>query len=227
MAENDSIVQAMTRFVQRRLAALLKTPDGWGPPHAVELQLLLLVEMEHVVSGVSADTVDEVTLRYDRYLGRVRPGPPRPLALRLDLDERSTPEFVSLLTEFLRLERGIRDRKAPLAPCFSRGETDVLQERAKQIEKWGHDHDDGHLDGALAAVAAVLAYPTPCSCPETGCPHGDLTEDLTRIHAPDWALPLRQKHSRREQLVIAAALCIAEIDRMDRMTEIGEEKKQP
>lgn len=98
--------EAMGRFIQERLAAILRRPDGWGPPHAVELQLLLLIEMWHVVQGAPMERVDRVTERYDRFLGTTLPGgPPVPLAVRLGLDQRATEQFVEILRTFLRQEQ--------------------------------------------------------------------------------------------------------------------------
>lgn len=84
---------------------------------------------------------------------------------------------------------------------FSGAEKDVLLERAKQRAKWGDDHDDKHADGALAMSAACLAHP-----------------DGEYVRAYWWGHKLLRKHAndRRRQLVIAAALCIAEIERLDR-----------
>ena len=72
-------------------------------------------------------------------------------------------------------------------------ERDVLAERRKQRAKWGDAHDDGHEDGDLIDVA----------------------EDILLESDDRWGL--RAKHpERRDQLVIAAALIVAEIERRDR-----------
>ncbi|HYF25939.1 MAG TPA: hypothetical protein VD931_09395 [Baekduia sp.] len=97
---------------------------------------------------------------------------------------------------------------------------DVVAERQRQRQKWGDEHDDEHTNGALAATAAVLAHPQapppPCGCREALCPHTPVLPPPEPIRAPDWAHPLRWRHDRRRQLVIAAALIIAEIERLDR-----------
>lgn len=99
--------EAMCKFVRDRCEAILHRPDGWGPPHAVELQLLLLIEMWHVVQGAPMERVDSVTERYDRFLGTTLPGgPPVPLASRLGLDQRATEQFVEILRTFLKQELG-------------------------------------------------------------------------------------------------------------------------
>ncbi|MCB9760482.1 MAG: hypothetical protein H6739_11640 [Alphaproteobacteria bacterium] len=102
MAVNVS--QGMADFIAHRMASILRTPDGWGPPHAVELQLLLLIEMLHVVRGAPREYVDTVMERYARHLGSVIPGPPTPLALRLGLEDQADERFVAILRDFLNAE---------------------------------------------------------------------------------------------------------------------------
>jgi hypothetical protein len=103
---------------------------------------------------------------------------------------------------------------------------DVLIERARQIAKWGDAHDDEHDDEALPAVASYLANPRvrppnpPCGCREAMCEHIGWFEPY-EIPAPDWARGLWHANDRRERLVIAAALILAEIERMDRATARG------
>jgi predicted transcriptional regulator len=81
---------------------------------------------------------------------------------------------------------------------------DVLAERAKQYVQWGNAHDDEHGHGELAAAAGLL-----------------VAGEATR--APVWSWRLLDKHpDRRRQLVIGAALAIAEIERLDRAAGGGE-----
>jgi hypothetical protein len=75
----------------------------------------------------------------------------------------------------------------------------VLAERQKQRLKWGDKHDDEHKHGALPAVAAYLSAP------------GDYP-------VPEWAKFLAEKHLREKQLIVAVALILAEIDRIDRQS---------
>ena len=94
----------MQDHICRRLEAILKSPDGWGPPHAVELQVILLVEMWHVVRAASREQVDNTTRRFAGFLGSVLPGPPTPLAVRLGLTDTATEQFVAVLREFIHHE---------------------------------------------------------------------------------------------------------------------------
>lgn len=96
----------------------------------------------------------------------------------------------------------------------SKAERDIAREREKQRRKWSPSHDEKHTPKVLANVAAWLVQyvpPTPCGCREAMCPHVSIRE----AGAPDWVLSLAQRHDRRERLVIAAALLIAELDVMD------------
>lgn len=96
----------------------------------------------------------------------------------------------------------------------TRAASDVLAERRRQIEAegWTPEHDDEHTRGELVQAAA------------------DLCLDGTdfRVADPDgdrmigWGLTERHRDDRRRQLVIAGALILAEIERLDRMTEVSD-----
>ena len=91
----------------------------------------------------------------------------------------------------------------------TRAEKSVLAERARQRQKWDAHHDDELPTGDLAVAATVLAEPDDIYLPD---------EDEVGDPKTPWAFRLLHKHraDRRRQLVIAAALLIAEIDKMDR-----------
>ena len=84
---------------------------------------------------------------------------------------------------------------------------DIATERVKQIAKgWDAHHDDFHEDGALAIAAGCIAiYSATCNSPKHLFPWDD--ETLTR-----WT-----DKPRRQQLIIAAALVVTEIERLDRV----------
>lgn len=89
---------------------------------------------------------------------------------------------------------------------------DVLNERRRQFAKgfdFQHDLNEHSEDSALPKAAVMLADPGYVDDPEEAD-----DEDL------GWAVQLRARHAydRRRQLVIAAALLVAEIERMDRVT---------
>lgn len=88
---------------------------------------------------------------------------------------------------------------------------DVLAERKRQIEieGWTPVHDDEHSDGSLAQAAACYALHAQniaISC-------GDST-------IWPWAKKWFKPKDRRRDLVRAAALLIAEIERMDRIDRL-------
>lgn len=84
---------------------------------------------------------------------------------------------------------------------------EVADERRRQVQTEGfsRSHDDEtHYDGSLAMAAACYAAPE---------------EIYTNTLSDPWPWPdydKRDTHSRRRRLVIAAALIVAEIERIDR-----------
>lgn len=94
----------------------------------------------------------------------------------------------------------------------SNAEIDVLQERRRQVkeEGWTPEHDDQHGAGELAAAAASYAL------------HAGDTKP--RGFAPawwPWDVKWWKPRDRRRDLVKAAALLLAEIERLDRHEERG------
>lgn len=73
--------------------------------------------------------------------------------------------------------------------------------RQQRQEGWSHAHDDSHVNGELADAAAFYASVKNI---------GDLWP---------WDSDWIKEHKRRRQLVIAAALIVAEIERLDRCND--------
>lgn len=92
-------------FALDRIKFILKMPDAWGQPHAVELQILLLIELAHVAKDNKKEVIDGVMERYGCYLGIAIPGFNTDLANRLGLTSRANQEFINLLTTFIDVER--------------------------------------------------------------------------------------------------------------------------
>lgn len=104
---------------------------------------------------------------------------------------------------------------------------DVTNERVRQIEQEGFDanHDDGHVDGSIGLAAAAMAI-------QAVAPHAGLDIGISRgptwvtvawqgivelIWPREWGLGwLKPEEPDRRLLVKAAALLIAEIERLDR-----------
>jgi hypothetical protein len=97
---------------------------------------------------------------------------------------------------------------------------DVVRERIRQQteEGWTPGHDDEHEDGALAAASACYAHTAQFSLRpqnrDQPLPQLDIDPIVTALWPFDevWFKP---KNPRRD-LVRAAALIIAEIERIDR-----------
>lgn len=114
---------------------------------------------------------------------------------------------------------------------MSKASDDVLSERQRQIdaEDWTEEHDDQHTDGSLALAAACYARPLDKQrtevrgedydgsggrgdCPVWRTEHYTVPKLWPKSWAPSWWKP----KNRRRDLVRAAALLIAEIERLDR-----------
>ena len=103
---------------------------------------------------------------------------------------------------------------------------DVLAERKRQIrqEGWTTDHDDTHDDGHMAKAAACYAYVStlPKSVRESleADPdfHGKNLVITKRIWPWDWKW--WKPKTRRQDLVRAGALIVAEIERLDRAEDV-------
>lgn len=120
---------------------------------------------------------------------------------------------------------------------ISKAARDVLAEREAQVtrEGWTPEHDDHHADGSLALAAALYATPRPLyDVTVSDVSGGGKAMRATdpwpwkrmvcyHRYGDDFDRPYpvndgdkRDKHPRRKQLVVAAALILAEIERLDR-----------
>lgn len=92
--------------------------------------------------------------------------------------------------------------------CLSKAASDVLAERQGQIERegWTPEHDDEHASGELADAAACYALSGDPKVPPPEWP---------------WATEWWKPKDRRHDLVRAAALLLAEIERLDRAEQKG------
>lgn len=90
---------------------------------------------------------------------------------------------------------------------------DVASERARQISKHGHDesHDDTHSDGSIAYAAMAFVASA-------------LKEERLADEIYPWGVGFDPHgDDRRTLMVKAAALMIAEIERIDRAAEAKKE----
>jgi len=98
---------------------------------------------------------------------------------------------------------------------------EIGAERSRQIHKKGYvyEHDDKHADGSIAMAAAHYASTEPVYVLRRRTGHYSPDADpYYSLKAYPWDLEFdsKREHTRREQLVIAGALIVAEIERIDR-----------
>jgi len=94
---------------------------------------------------------------------------------------------------------------------------DIMCERARQIavEGWTLAHDDEHDRGEMALAAACYASPKRVFIADKIVGRG--YEEFTRyIDAWPWPDEWWKPKDRRRDLIRAAALIVAEIERLDR-----------
>jgi hypothetical protein len=117
---------------------------------------------------------------------------------------------------------------------LSRGELDVILERRRQVNSEGFtpEHDDEHDDKSLEAAAACFAVPNMA----TKTLRGEVNVSGGRGETPvwenrkfvvpklwpaSWSPEWWKPTEYRRCLVIAAALLLAAIDRLDRLADRG------
>lgn len=102
---------------------------------------------------------------------------------------------------------------------------DIAKERHRQIEKegWSLEHDDEHEHGELADAAACYAATTRAFRAEEHVgvgykPYMAYMDLWPKSWADHWFKP---KKNRRRALIKAAALLVAEIERLDRVAALS------
>lgn len=107
---------------------------------------------------------------------------------------------------------------------------DVIAERTRQIEREGFDsvHDDYHSGGELALAACCYAFAAqmpPITREVIKPAEGGVANSVTLSEnwpfGDDWWKPTTPRHD----LVKAAALIIAEIERIDRLAASAETRQ--
>lgn len=147
-----------------------------------------------------------------------------------------TPAHAAAVRESERLQQAFSDltgRYEALLrdchPCYSAGEhhitpipaavRDVIAERRRQMhgEGWTLAHDDNHTEGELARAAAAYALVGALSDDRRGSLFPSSWGCVLRDIWPDsWSRSWFKPKRRREDLVRAASLLIADIERIDR-----------
>lgn len=102
---------------------------------------------------------------------------------------------------------------------------DVLAERHRQInvEGWTPKHDDEHKTGSMALAAAC--YACNAATWQQHCqsiPSSEYADFSSPGFRWPWAMKWWKPKSQRQDLVRAAALILAEIERLDRLNKAAE-----
>lgn len=95
---------------------------------------------------------------------------------------------------------------------------EIAAERRRQIEVegWTPKHDDTHSAGGMARAAAAYAY---------NAAQGDGARKYNEEHPViiwPWTRSWWKPKDRRRDLIRAAALLVAEIERLDRATPVSD-----
>lgn len=98
----------------------------------------------------------------------------------------------------------------------SAAERDVLKERRRQVEAegWTPEHDDQHTDASMALAAG--SYCESAARPTILARKPGAAFAIPKLWPQSWSRDWWKPKSPREDLVRAAALIIAEIERIDR-----------
>lgn len=94
---------------------------------------------------------------------------------------------------------------------------EIADERRRQLtlEGWTAEHDDGHDQGELAKAAACFAVDEHLFRAEER-PSTGYAPSTSYVPLWPWDDDWWKPRDRRQNLVLAAALIVAEIERMDR-----------
>ncbi|GHC19235.1 hypothetical protein [Aidingimonas halophila] len=103
-------------------------------------------------------------------------------------------------------------------PELTQAAFDVISERCRQVddEGWSREHDDTHADGVLSLAASDYCFTASLQTRHGPHPHLDNHAPLTWPWDVEWWKPSPEP---RRNLVKAAALILAEIERIDRAAE--------
>ncbi len=98
----------------------------------------------------------------------------------------------------------------------------VADERARQRRKFDYDHDDDHSKGELITAANLIAMDVQCR--DSDCI--DETDDEFDTWQEELAVKVRLKYGKnyKRRLVIAAAMLLAEIERIERTDLVNAEE---
>lgn len=115
--------------------------------------------------------------------------------------------------------------RARMAAAIVSATSSVLEERRRQImvEGWTPEHDDQHERGELALAAATYAYAAGLSDRRRANISGNFSLANNSVARELWPFETIwwKPTDRRRDLVKAAALLLAEIERLDRLAAVN------
>ncbi len=115
---------------------------------------------------------------------------------------------------------------AEVCNCEVYGLQQIQAERAKQVEKWSHHHDDEHDGGEIAFNAMMLIVEhLNQTAVEKATESVEVRVGGDDVWVDQWGLMKRHRDDRIKLLTVAGALVAAEIDRLRREEERKTEAK--
>lgn len=110
----------------------------------------------------------------------------------------------------------------------SQATRDVLAERRRQVdsEGWTPEHDDRHRDGSMALAAACYASNAATWANKGTAQLREKYPELSLSFRWPWSREWWKPKNQRRDLVRAAALILAEIERLDRAAAISSEREK-
>lgn len=121
----------------------------------------------------------------------------------------------------MRRAASLVSRPAPEPQAPTHALADIAAERQRQIsaEGWSPEHDDSHVSGELAMAAAVYAL--------TSFLDTEQSRNMAFTRYWPWDRCWFKPAGGRRDLVRAAALILAEIDRLDRASPVSRPNQEP
>lgn len=227
------------------LISALERPDGWKPEDQRESAAEPLAKSitpgdPDVVNGTDKPGNAGITRQSDSHPVAAQPTEPvldEPAQIggtifskgikHSTVIDRAKREYGYMQQPEMEAERMGKARKsmeslavAAQPEAMPDGYLDVVAERERQISKegWTLEHDDEHDGGTLACAGAAYALQAGCQLsPYDGIGFEDGPPDFW---PQDWRKEWWKPKGPRRDLVRAAALIIAEIERLDRVTAL-------
>lgn len=194
------------------------------PQTAASAELIDAVEVQERVDWQAMRASQAATITIDTATLSFLPNGPHQVAAMANLGAELLQEIQAYRPQFL-FKSSPAEILGELIEemALSDAARDVLTERRRQIttKGWDHEHDDAHRNDEIAAFAAVYAMPEGARdwpAKETGFGQTFAEALIPFCWEPKFG-------DRRRDLVKAAALLVAEIERIDRAAIAASEQE--